>query len=421
MTRNPADPIVIVGASHAGFQLAASLRQAGFDGGVVLIGDEPVLPYQRPPLSKDYLDAKIGFDLLLMRPESFYRDHQIEYLAGARVAAIDRAGKTVQLAGGGRLGYGHLVLATGARNRVPPLPGIELDGVCYLRTLAETDELRQRLASAEHIVVIGAGFIGLEFAAVARAQGKPVHIVELTDRVMGRVAAVPTSHFFAEAHRRTGVVFSFGAQAVRIAGRATGPMSSRVDHVELASGERLRADLVLVSVGVVPNGELAAEAGLAVANGITVDEQLLTADPAISAIGDCASFPCHHAGGTPTRLEAVQNAADHARCVADRIVGKPHPYTALPWFWSEQGKLRLQIAGLITGHDRTVLRGEPQSGAISVFCYRDGALVGIESINRPADHAHARRILAAGRQVSPDQAADDSFDLRAAAAARPSS
>lgn len=420
MTRNPADPVVIVGASHAGFQLAASLRQAGFDGGIVLIGDEPVLPYQRPPLSKDYLDAKIGFDLLLMRPESFYRDHRIEYLAGARAAAIDRAGKTVQLAGSGRLGYGHLVLATGARNRVPPLPGIELDGVCYLRTLAETDELRQRLASAEHIVVIGAGFIGLEFAAVARAQGKPVHIVELTDRVMGRVAAVPTSHFFAEAHRHTGVEFSFGAQAVRIAGRATGPISSRVDHVELAGGERLRADLVLVSVGVVPNGELASEAGLAVANGITVDEQLLTADPAISAIGDCASFPCRHAGGAPTRLEAVQNAADHARCVADRIIGKPHPYTALPWFWSEQGKLRLQIAGLITGHDRTVLRGEPESGAISVFCYRDGALVGIESINRPADHAHARRILAAGRQVSPEQAADDSFDLRAAAAARPS-
>jgi len=410
MTQNP---VVIVGASHAGFQLAASLRQAGYDGGIVLIGDEPVLPYQRPPLSKDYLDGKIGFDLLLMRPEAFYRDHRIDFLPRTRVTAIDRAAGAVQLASGERLGYGHLVLATGARNRVPPLPGIELDGVCYLRTLAETDELRQRLATAEHVVVIGAGFIGLEFAAVARAKGKPVHIVELTDRVMGRVVAVPTSHFFAEAHRRTGVEFSFGAQAVRIAGHA-----GQVDHVELASGERLRTDLVLVSIGVVPNGELAATAGLAVANGIVVDGQLLTADPAISAIGDCASFPCRHAGGNPTRLEAVQNAADHARCVADRIVGKPHPYTALPWFWSEQGKLRLQIAGLTTGHDRTVLRGNFEGGEFSVFCYRGGALVGIESVNRPADHAHARRILAAGRQVTPEQAADDSFDLRAAATAR---
>lgn len=410
----PSDPVVIVGASHAGFQVAASLRQTGFEGPVRLIGDEPVLPYQRPPLSKDYLDGKIGLDLLLLRPEAFYRDHRIDFLPGTRVTEIDRAGRAVRLASGDHLEYGHLVLATGARNRVPPLPGIELDGVCYLRDLAETEALRQHLAAAEQVVVIGAGFIGLEFAAVARAHGKPVHIVELTDRVMSRVLAVPTSHFFAEAHRRTGVEFSFGAQAVRIAGH-----NGRVDHVELAGGERLKADLVLVSVGVVPNGELAAAAGLAVANGIVVDEQLLTADPAISAIGDCASFPCRHAGGAAMRLEAVQNAADHARCVADRIVGKPHPYTALPWFWSEQGPLRLQIAGLTTGHDQTVVRGNLETGEFSVFCYKAGALLGIESVNRPADHAQARRLLAAGRQVTPEQAADASFDLRAAATARP--
>jgi len=324
------ESVVIVGASHAGFQVAASLRQGGFEGPIRLIGDEPVLPYQRPPLSKDYLGGKIGLDLLLLRPEAFYRDHRIDFLAGTRVAEIDRAGRAVRLGSGERVEYGHLVLATGARNRVPPLPGIKLDGVCYLRTLAETEALREHLAAAEQVVVIGAGFIGLEFAAVARAHGKPVRIVELVDRVMARVVAVPTSHFFAEAHRRTGVEFSFGAQAVRIAGHATGPIGGRVDHVELAGGERLKADLVLVSVGVVPNAELAAAAGLAVANGIVVNEQLLTADPAISAIGDCAAFPCRHADGAPMRLEAVQNAADHARCVADRIVGKPHPYAALP-------------------------------------------------------------------------------------------
>ena len=281
------DPVVIVGAGHAGFQLAASLRQHGFDGGITLLGDEPGLPYQRPPLSKDYLDGKIGLELLVMRPEAFFDEHRIDYLPGTTVGAIDRAAKTVQLATGERLGYGHLVLATGARNRMPPLPGIELDGVCYLRSLAETDELRERLAAAQHIVVIGAGFIGLEFAAVARAQGKHVQIVELTDRVMGRVASVTTSHFFAEAHRRTGVNFGFGAQAARIAGH-----SGRIDHVELAGGAKLRADLVLVSIGVVPNSELAAAAGLAVANGIVVDAELATADPAISAIGDCAAFPC---------------------------------------------------------------------------------------------------------------------------------
>lgn len=409
----PYQRVVIVGAGHAGFQLAASLRQGGFDGTIQLLSDEPVLPYQRPPLSKDYLDGKIGLDLLLMRPEAFYRDHRIDYLPKARASEIDRAGRRLRLASGETLDYDHLVLATGARNRVPPLPGIELDGIAYLRNLAETDELRERLAAAEHTVVIGAGFIGLEFAAIARSKGKPVYILELTDRVMGRVVCPPTSEFFAAAHRKNGVEFSFGAQAVRIAGR-----NGRIDNIELADGRKLAADLVLVSIGVVPNGELAAEAGLAVQNGIVVDQQLLTEDPAISAIGDCCAYPSAHAGGNMTRLEAVQNAADHARCVADRILGKPRPYTALPWFWSEQGELRLQIAGLTAGHDHTAIRGSVEGGEFSVFCYREGKLLGIESINRPADHAHARRLLTAGRQVTPEQAADDSFDLRAAATAR---
>jgi 3-phenylpropionate/trans-cinnamate dioxygenase ferredoxin reductase subunit len=406
--------VLIVGAGHGGFQVAASLRQGGFDGRIVLTGDEPILPYQRPPLSKDYFAGKIGLDLLLMRPESFYRDQSIEYLPGNRAAAIERAAKSVQFEGDVRLEYDHLVLATGARNRQPPLPGLELDGVCYLRDLAETDDLRRRLVGAEHVVVIGAGFIGLEFAALACKQGKPVHIVEMTERVMSRVVCPATSQFFAEAHRRTGVEFSFGAQAVRIAGN-----NGRVEAVELAGGERLQTDLVVISIGVVPNGELAQAAGLAVANGIVVDEQLLTADPAISAIGDCASFPNRHAGGNMSRLEAVQNATDHARCVANRLLGKPHPYTALPWFWSEQGPLRLQIAGLTNGYDQTVIRGDVETGEFSVFCYRDRELLGIESINKPADHAHARRLLAAGRQVTPEQAADDGFDLRAAASARP--
>jgi 3-phenylpropionate/trans-cinnamate dioxygenase ferredoxin reductase subunit len=406
--------IVVVGAGHGGFQLAASLRQNGFDGHIALIGDEPQLPYQRPPLSKDYLDGKIGLDLLLMRPAAFFDEHRVELLSGVAVAEIDRAGKAVVLSDGRRLAYDHLVLATGARNRVPPLPGIELDGVCYLRNLAETEMLKERLAACEHAVVIGAGFIGLEFAAIARGKGLSVHIVELTERVMGRVVCPETSAYFGEAHRNTGVEFSFGVRVARLGGDG-----GKVTHVVLDDGRSLPADLVVVSIGVVPNEELAATAGLAVENGIVVDEVLLTADPAISAIGDCAAFPSRHSLKNPVRLEAVQNAADHARCVASRLVGKPHPYEALPWFWSEQGLLRLQIAGLTTGFQQVVLRGNYASGEYSAFCYTGDRLLGIESINKPADHAFARRLLAAGRGVTQAQAADQSFDLRAAAMARP--
>ena len=315
---------------------------------------------------------------------------------GETVAELDRAGKAVVLSSGKRVRYGHLVLATGARNRVPPLPGVELDGVCYLRNLAETDDLRQRLAVAQHCVVIGAGFIGLEFAAIARGKGKSVHIVELVDRVMARVVCPDTSAHFAEAHRKTGVEFSFGAKVDRIGGDG-----GRVTHVALADGRTLPADLVIVSIGVMPNEELAAAAGLAVANGVVVDELLQTTDPAISAIGDCASFPSRHSQKNPVRLEAVQNAADQARCVADRLMGKPAPYAALPWFWSEQGALRLQIAGLTTGFQQVVLRGNYQAGEYSAFCYAGNKLLGIESINKPADHAFARRLLAAGPQRHP--------------------
>lgn len=405
--------VVIIGAGHAGFQLAASLRQSGFDGTVMLIGDEPQLPYQRPPLSKDYLDGKIGLDLLLMRPEAFFAEQRIELIMGVAVAEVDRAARTVALSDGRLLGYDHLVLATGARNRVPPLPGIELDGVCYLRNLAETEELQQRLAACRHAVIIGAGFIGLEFAAVARGKGVAVHIVELVDRVMARVVCPDTSAHFGRVHQQAGVEFSFGARVERIGGAG-----GKVEHVVLNDGRNLPADLVLISIGVVPNEELAAAAGLAVENGVAVDETLSTTDPNISAIGDCASFPSRHSLRNPVRLEAVQNAADHARCVASRLVGKPHVYEALPWFWSEQGAQRLQIAGLTTGFQQVALRGDYQKGEYSAFCYAGEKLLGIESINKPADHAFARRLLAAGKSVTPAEAADPSFDLRAAAMAR---
>jgi 3-phenylpropionate/trans-cinnamate dioxygenase ferredoxin reductase subunit len=405
-----AEPVVaIVGAGQGGFQAASSLRQEGFGGRVLLFGDEPGLPYQRPPLSKSYLAGDSGRDELWLRPEEFYRKQQIELVTGAPVATIDRRGRCLRLANGDEIGFDRLVLATGARNRPLPVPGADLDGVLGLRTLADTDLLRQRLDNARDAVVIGAGFIGLEFAAVAGAAGAAVHIVELTPHPMGRVVSPAVSQFYAEAHRGWGSELLLGTGVARILGD-----NGRVTGVETGDGRLLPADFVLVCIGVVPNTELAAEAGLAVDNGIVIDEFLATSEPAISAIGDCANFPTRFAP-VRVRLESVQNAVDQARGVAANIAGKPAPYDKVPWFWSDQGDLKLQIAGLAISCDRHVVRGDPESRSFSVFCYRGGRLVAVESVHRPADHIAARRLLMGDPRLSPDEAADESFDLRAAA------
>jgi len=403
----PEPAVAIVGTGQAGFQAAASLRQEGFSGRIVLIGDEPVPPYQRPPLSKSYLARESGLDELWLRPEPFYTQHQIEVLAGESVTAIDRTERRLQLASGGKLAWDHLVLATGARCRPLPAPGAELDGVMPLRTLADTDILRERLDQAREVVVVGAGFIGLEFASVAIARGAAVHIIEVTQHPMGRVVSATISKFFTSAHRCWGAQISLGTGVTRILG-----VGGRVNGVETTDGQLLPADLVLICVGVIPNAELAREAELAVDNGIVVDQHLATADPAILAIGDCANFPTPFATGR-VRLESVQNAVDQARCAAAYIAGKPAPYDKVPWFWSDQGDLKLQIAGITTGHDNTVLRGDPESGHFSVFCYRAGRLIGVESVNQTADHVVARRLLAGEPKLVPQQAADLSYDLRA--------
>ena len=390
-------PVVVVGAGHAGFQLAASLRQHGFAGEVVLIGDEPHLPYQRPPLSKDYLDGKIGLDLLLMRPEAFFTEHRIELVVGETAAEIDRAGKAVVLSSGKRIGYGHLVLATGARNRVPPLPGVELDGVCYLRNLAETDDLRQRLA-------VGPA-LRRHRRRVYRPRirrDRPRQRQIRPHRRVGRPGDGPRrlprhlGPFRRGAPQDRGRVQLWReGRPDRRRGRPGHPCrASRRPHP--AGRPRHRQHRRHAQRGSWPRRPVSRSA-----NGVVVDELLLTADPAISAIGDCASFPSRHSQRNPVRLEAVQNAADHARCVADRLMGKPAPYAALPWFWSEQGALRLQIAGLTTGFQQVVLRGDYEGGEYSAFCYAGDKLLGIESINKPADHAFARRLLAAGRNVTP--------------------
>jgi 3-phenylpropionate/trans-cinnamate dioxygenase ferredoxin reductase component len=403
----PAPVVAVVGTGQAGFQAAASLRQDGFAGRIAMIGDEPVLPYQRPPLSKSYLARESALDELWLRPETFYTGHQIDLLAGETVTAIDRTERRLRLASGSALSWDHLILATGARFRPLAVPGAELDGVLPLRTLADTDILRERLDHAREVVVVGAGFIGLEFASVAIARGAAVHIIEVTQHPMGRVVSATISKFFCEAHRRWGAEVSLGTGVTRVLGAG-----GRVSGVETTDGRHLSADLVLICIGVIPNAELAGEAGLAVDNGIVVDEYLATEDAAIFAIGDCANFPTPFAIGR-VRLESVQNAVDQGRCVAANIAGKPAPYDKVPWFWSDQGDLKLQIAGITAGHDTAVLRGDPDSGHFSVFCYRAGRLIGVESVNQTADHVVARRLLTGEPKLKLEQAADLSYDLRA--------
>lgn len=410
------DGVVIIGGGQGGFQLAASLREAGYAEKITLVGEEPGLPYQRPPLSKAYLKGEADAEHLELRPAAFYADHSID-LVTARAEAIDRAARRVTLVDGASLPYDHLVLATGARNRPLPVPGADLDGVLYLRTLADADDLKARLANARHVVVVGAGFIGLEFAAVARALRHEVTVLEATQHPMGRAISPAMSAFFAEAHRAMGTRLVLGAGVVWIHGN-----DGRVAQVETtdgalqpAGGVLHPADLVLVGIGVVPNTELAAAAGLEVANGIVVDAELRTSDPNISALGDAVSYPSLHAGGM-ARLESVQNSVDHARNIAARLAGRPAAYAAVPWFWSDQADLKLQMVGLARPTDDAVLRGDPASRRFSVFRFRDGRLTAIESVNRPADHMLGRRLLADSAKPSsltPEQAADEGFELKA--------
>lgn len=402
-------PVIIVGAGHGGYQVAASLRQAGFSDRICLINDEAHLPYQRPPLSKAYIKGSAGPESLMFRPEKFYHDQTIELIAG-RAVSIDRAGRKVLLASGETLAYGHLVLATGARNRLLDLPNANLPDVKYLRILDESEALRKIMPSKTRVVVIGAGFIGLEFAATARIKGLEVDVLELAPRVMARAVTAEVSDYFQARHREAGIRVHLGVQATSIEGEG-----GKVTGVSLSDGRHLPADLVVVGVGVLPNIELAAEAGLPVAAGIIVDEYLSTADPNISAIGDCALFASPRFGGSQ-RLESVQNATDHARSLAARLTGDRKPYDSHPWFWSDQGDDKLQIAGLTTGYDRVVLRGDPAKKAFSAFCYHGDKLLGIESINRAGDHMFGRRLQAMDRSITPEQAADASFDLKSALA-----
>jgi 3-phenylpropionate/trans-cinnamate dioxygenase ferredoxin reductase subunit len=397
---------VIVGAGQAGFEAAASLRAEGYQEPIALAGDEPHLPYQRPPLSKGFILDTQGMEEVELRPPQFFRDHGIDFLARERATAIDRAARRVLFASGAGRAYDALVLACGARNRQLQVDGAELDGVLYLRTLDESVALKERLRDANQIVVIGGGFIGLELAASARVLGKRVTVLEVQPRLMPRVVAPLVSTFFDALHTDRGVTVVCNAAVLAVEGDGR-----RARVVRLADGRAFEADLVLVGIGVVPNAELARDAGLRTGNGIQVDEWLATDDPAIYAVGDCAEHPNPYAGGR-VRLESVQNAADQARTVAASIAGRRIVYNAVPWFWTDQFDIRLQMAGLSHGYDRAVMRGNPAARKFSVFYFRDATLVAVDSINRPADHIVARRLLASHATVTPEQAADESVALK---------
>ena len=397
---------VIVGTGQGGFQTAASLRSEGYEEPITLIGEEPHIPYQRPPLSKGFALGQQNFEGIQLRPERFYQDHRIDLLAAKKVIAIERAAGHVRLESGARIPYKKLVLAVGARNRRLAANGAELDGVLYLRSIDEAVTVKERLESAREIVVIGGGFIGLEIAAVARTLGKSVTVLEALPRLMSRVVAPVISDFFRELHESRGVKIICDASVSEVSGSR-----GKVRKVVLRDGTAYPADLVMVGVGVVPNVELAEEAGLGIANGVAVNEYLETDDENVFAIGDCAEHPCVFAGAR-VRLESVQNAADQAQRVATTIAGRRGCYHALPWFWTDQFDIKLQMAGISHGHDRIVTRGNADSRKLSVFYFKRDQLVAIDSINRPLDHMIGRKLIGGRVPLTPEQAADESLDLR---------
>lgn len=399
--------ILIIGAGQAGYQLAVSLRDAGYGKRVVLIGDEPDLPYQRPPLSKAFQSGDCEAEQVTFQKESFYEGRGIELMLGVRVLHIDRERHHITTGDGRRIEYEHLVLATGARNRLLPGWDSATAGLLTLRTLHDAHALREALNRSKRALIVGAGFLGLEFAAVAAKRGVAVSVIEASSNLMSRAVSAPVAQAFREHHESLGVSFSFDSGVKRICTEA-----GRVIGAETTDCVLHKADLVVVSIGVVPNVELAKDAGLEIANGIVVDLNLTTSDPSISALGDCAAFPSRFAFGN-CRIESVQNAVDQARYLAQRLTGHTHGFEAVPWFWSDQGGVKLQIAGVAMSRaDEIVLRGDRPGLKFSAYGFSKGQLVAVESVNRPADHIAARKLLATDARVTPAQAADPQFDLK---------
>jgi len=403
--------VIIIGAGQAGGETAQRLRQAGFDGDITLIGEEPAPPYQRPPLSKAYLKGEYDMDRLLLRPASVYAEENITLLTSLRAVWIDRANRRVRVEGGRELPYDVLVLATGAKPRKLPLVGADLDGVHLFRTAADADALRPRMVSGAKLVVVGAGYIGLEAAAVARQLGLDVTVIETAVRPLARVTSPEVAGFFLDEHTRQGVRFVLGGQPALIKGR------ERVTGVALSDGADVPADVVIAGIGVTPEVALAQQCGLAVENGIVTNRQCLTSDPAIYAIGDCAARPIVHFDERVARLESVHNAVEGAKIVAAAITGgKPHVEEA-PWFWSDQYDLKLQIAGLFQGYDHIVLRGVMADRAFAAFYYKGPKLIAVDAVNRPAEYLGAKMLIQTGRTVAPSELEDESRPMKEIVAA----
>ena len=397
--------VVIVGAGHAGGQVAASLRQLKYEGPITLIGSEQYVPYQRPPLTKEYLRGEEGLDRVTLRPEAFYEKNDVSLTLGRRVQSIDRDQKLVVLDGDEDLLYDKLVLATGSTPILPPIPGADLQGVHLLRTIDDVDAIVEELESTSNIGIIGGGYIGLEAAASFRHLGMNAAVVEMEDRLLKRVATAELADFYAGLHRQNGVDIHLDSQVTWICGDTSG----RVESLVVSDGAKLDLNLVIVGVGIRPNTELASEAGLSVENGIRVNEHCETDDPSIYAVGDCTNHP-NPLIDRRLRLESVPNAMEQARVAAANIVGTPTTYASFPWFWSDQYDLKLQMVGFATDRDESVTRGERESNSFAEFHLKDGVLVGADAINSPREFMAARQLC--GKTVDAQSLRDTSVDLR---------
>jgi len=397
---------IIIGASHAAAELAPSLRQEGWDGRILIIGDEPYLPYHRPTLSKAFLSGEKSVDDILIRPEAVYEKNNIEFMLNVRVASINRAENTITLTSGEELDYDKLALCTGSRVRTVPLPGIDLAGIHYLRDLAQVEGIMQDVGEGKHAVIVGGGYIGLETAAVLRKLGMDVTVLEMASRVLARVTAPEISEFYSRMHTEEGVNILTEVAVSGFEG------DERVSRVICSNGQSLSADLVIIGVGILPNVELAQAAGLQVDNGIIVDEYCLTSDPDIVAAGDCTSHP-NALYNQRLRLESVPNATEQGKTAAASICDKKNAYQALPWFWSDQYDVKLRIAGLSQGYDKVIIRGNRHIGRnFTAFYLKEGKLIAADCINTAKDFMISKALLSKEISVTPEALADEAFDLK---------
>ncbi|GAB5458367.1 MAG: FAD-dependent oxidoreductase [Henriciella sp.] len=401
--------VIIIGAGQAAAQASISLRSFGYDGSLTIIGDEPFIPYQRPPLSKAYMKGDMSEERLYFKPSSWYQDQSIDLILSDTVTQLDTKTKTVRLKRGRELNYDKLILATGARPRPMTIPGADLGNVFYLRTLSDVKNIRPHMTHETKLVIVGAGYIGLEAAAVAQTLGLNVTVLEMADRVLARVAGSTTSDFYETTHREHGVDIRTGAQVAALRG------DHDVTHVQLSDGNLIEANIVLIGIGILPNKELAQEAGITCAEGVVTDRDSRTSDPDVFAAGDCAQRPIIYLDRSG-RLESVHNAIEQGKLAAAAITGNSRPIEDCPWFWSDQFDYKLQIAGLSNGFDTEVLRGYPQDGKFSVFYFKQERLIAVDAINSPPEFIVSKKLISAGACPSPELLADTTKSMKEIAA-----